>query len=132
LRQRALFSYLSFFILVWWIWASQVAYNLRFRQSDWLHRIYVFLQLGIFSALAAFTRNFDITAALMDGDDLGLTKQLLLQLGSDESDIEAMQFRDNRLPRLNARGVAMTMALSRLLLLVQYAVGKSLRGPGEL
>lgn len=52
-----------------------------------------------------------------------LRRQLLLSLGNDENDLEAIQFRDNRLPRLNARGVAMTMALSRLLLLIQYAVG---------
>lgn len=122
LTRRALLSYLSFFILVWWIWTSQVAYNLRFRQSDWLHRIYVFLQLAIFSALAAFTRNFDITAGLLDDDDLPATTQLLLQLGDDENNLQAFQFRDNRLPKLNARGIAMTMALSRLLLLVQYIV----------
>jgi hypothetical protein len=103
-----------------------VAYNLRFRQSDWLHRIYVFLQLGVFSALAAFTHDFDITAGFMqDGDQL-LQNQLLLALGNDENTLQAIQFRDNRLPRLNARGVAATMALSRLLLLVQYAVGESI------
>jgi len=121
LQQQALLSYLSFFILVWWIWASQVAYNLRFRQSDWLHRFYVFLQLVLFSALAAFTRDFDITAGFMGDDDQGLN-QLLSELGDDENTFKAIQFREDRLPRLNARGVAMTMALSRLLLLVQYAV----------
>jgi low temperature requirement protein LtrA len=125
LTKQALLSYLSFFILVWWIWASQVAYNLRFRQSDWLHRIFVFLQLGIFSALAAFTRKFDITAGLLPDDDQTLTDSLMLQLGDDQNNLEATQFRDDRLPRLNARGVAMTMALSRLLLLVQYAVGEN-------
>lgn len=46
---------------MWWIWASQVAYNIRFRQSDWLHRLFVFIQLLVFCALAAFTNGFDIT-----------------------------------------------------------------------
>jgi hypothetical protein len=122
LRRRALLSYLSFFILVLWIWVSQVVYNLRFRQDDWLHRIYVFLQLAVFSALAAFTRNFDITAGLLEDDDQGLTDRLLNDLGDDDSIVKAVRFRNNRLPRLNARGVAMTMAGSRLLLLLQYAV----------
>jgi len=85
----------------------------------------VFLQLVLFSALAAFTRDFDITAGFMGDDDQGLN-QLLSELGDDENTFKAIQFREDRLPRLNARGVAMTMALSRLLLLVQYAVGRSL------
>jgi hypothetical protein len=105
-----------------------VAYNLRFRQADWLHRIYVFLQLIIFSALAAFTRNFDITACLLpvNEDEIALRTQLLTQLGLTSDDLEAIQFREDRLPRLNARGVSMTMAISRLLLLVQYCIGEEL------
>jgi len=27
-------SFMAFFALVWWIWASQVAYNVRFRTKD--------------------------------------------------------------------------------------------------
>lgn len=54
-RQDAL-SYACFFVFVWWIWVTQVAYNLRFRQVDWLHRLWVFLQLIVFGALAAFTK----------------------------------------------------------------------------
>jgi hypothetical protein len=100
--------------------------NLRFRQSDWLHRIFVFFQLGIFSALAAFTRIFDITASLLQDEDQpeGLRADML-QLGNDENNLAATQFRDDRVLRLNVRGVAMTMALSPLLLLVQYAVGEN-------
>ena len=119
-------SYLCFFILVWWIWASQVCYNLRYRQADWLHRGWVFLQLIIFSSLAAFTRDFDITNGIATNKNESTADQLLLDLGvSNEAGLVAKKFRDNRLPRLNARGVSITMAFSRLLLLVQYAIGKS-------
>jgi hypothetical protein len=48
---------------------------------------------------------------------------LLAQLGNDQNGLAASQFRDNRLPLLNAKGLSMTMALSRLLLLLQYVVG---------
>jgi hypothetical protein len=125
LPQQAI-SFLSFFILVWWIWVAQVTYNLRFRQADWLHRISVFLQLIIFSALAAFTRDFDITACLWPDQDQtqALQNQLLIQAGLNEDDLRALDFREARLPKLNARGVSMTMALSRLLLLFQYCIGK--------
>jgi hypothetical protein len=117
-------SYLSFFLLVWWIWASQVAYNLRYRQADWLHRIWVFIQLFNFSALAAFTNQFDVTNGIADNADYTRARQLLLDHRFEASLLEAFQFRDSRLPWLNARGVSLTMALSRLLLLAQYAVGE--------
>jgi hypothetical protein len=119
-------SYLCFFILVWWIWASQVCYNLRYRQADWLHRGWVFLQLIVFSSLAAFTRDFDITNGIATDKNESATDQLLLDSGfSNQAGLVAKKFRDNRLPKLNARGVSMTMASSRLLLFVQYAIGKS-------
>jgi hypothetical protein len=120
-------SFVSFFVLVWWIWASQVAYNLRYRQADWIHRIWVFLQLIIFSILAAFTLDFDITNGISSPDaDAANTQQSLLDSGQDQSSINASNFRDSRLPKVNAKGLAMTMAASRLLLLVQYLVGKDI------
>jgi hypothetical protein len=122
---KALASYLSFFALVWWVWASQVAYNARFRQSDWLHRLFVFLQLMIFCALAAFTNNFDITEGVSnDSTEAKLLAQAQLSDFSTSSDIAVAQFRQQRLPTLNARGISITMAFSRLLLLIQYVLGE--------
>jgi low temperature requirement protein LtrA len=115
-------SYLCYFFLVWWIWASQTAYNLRYRQADWLHRIWVFLQLLVFSSLAAFTRNFDITNGISVDKDKAATDQLLLDFQDSPSDLSATKFRDTRLPRLNARGLSAAMALSRMLLLLQYVI----------
>lgn len=80
----------------------------------------------MFSALAAFTEDFDITNGLSRNPDPDkvLADQLFGQTGSDQSGLAAFNFRkDTRLPRLNARGVAMTMAISRLFLLVQYSLG---------
>jgi hypothetical protein len=111
---------------------SQVCYNLRYRQADWLHGGWVILQLIVFSSLAAFTRDFDITNGIATDGNGNAADQLLLDSGvSNQAGLVAKKFRDNRLPRLNAMGVSMTMALSRLLLLVQYAIGKSfsLYGP---
>jgi hypothetical protein len=119
-------SYLCFFILVWWIWASQVCYNLRYRQADWLHRCWIFLQLIVFSSLAAFTRDFDITNGIAADKTESAADKLLLDSGvRDQAGLVAKKFRNNRLPKLNSRGVSVTMAFSRLLLLVQYAIGKS-------
>ncbi|KAI5116749.1 hypothetical protein M0805_001607 [Coniferiporia weirii] len=123
LQGSSVASYLSFFAMVWWVWASQVAYNVRFRQSDWLHRIFVFLQLLIFCALAAFTNNFDVTNGILNNtQQQNLLTELQLADFSSQQDIAAANFRNNRLPTLNARGISLTMAFSRLVLLAQYAL----------
>lgn len=83
----------------------------------------------MFSALAAFTNNFDITVGLSAGDDpdQALADALFAQAGTDDKNsISATHFRDGRLPILNARGLSMVMGISRLLLLVQYAAGMPL------
>jgi hypothetical protein len=93
---------------------------MRFRQADWLHRIWVFAQLLIFSALATFTKDFDITSGLWEDPNETLTDQLLSQAGNQ---LVALDYRQDRLPRLNAKGLSTVMALSRLLLLLQYVIG---------
>ena len=119
-------SYLSFFALVWWTWASQVAYNVRFRQDDWIHRLFAFLLLLVYAGLAAFTNSFNITSglrtdreqqqadALMEGNSL-----------KGKADIAASNFRNDRLPTLNARGISLFMGFGRLVLLMQYSFGMS-------
>jgi hypothetical protein len=93
---------------------------MRFRQSDWCHRIWVFGQLIVFCLLAAFTKDFDITSGLFDNPDEVKTDQLLTAQGWD---LTSIKFRGNRLPRLNAKGVTVAMGVSRVLLLLQYGVG---------
>ena len=113
--------------MVWWVWASQVAYNVRFRQSDWVHRFFVFLQLFVFCALAAFTNNFNIFSGLRD-DTIDQGLDLKFQADeADEATINQVRRIKLRLPTLNARGVSIIMAFSRLVLLAQYANGKSIR-----
>ena len=122
LQTKDAMSYVCYFAFVWWIWVSQVAYNMRFRQADILHYIWVFLQLAIFSALAAFTKDFDITNGLVP--DLEQHDTEILIAGLDQSAAAAFKYRQDRLPLLNGRGVSLVMALSRFLLLVQYLIGK--------
>ncbi len=55
--------------------------------------------------------------------------QLQLASFSTNDDIAAAAYRNNRLPTLNARGLSIVMALSRLLLLVQYIIGEQLAVP---
>src|ERR1700761_6316375 len=101
---------------------------MRFRQGDWFHRGCAFLQLVIFSAMAAFTNNFDITNGIQDtsAEDALKANLTALTLNATSSDIQAQNIRDSRLPILNARGISLVMACSRLLMLVQYCIGSCL------
>lgn len=115
-------SYLFFFTLVWWIWASQVCYDVRFTKADWVHRLSVFLQFIIFCALAAFTKDFDIGYLLSPSAtaEQQVVEEIQSIGGFSEEQISAAQFREDRLPTLNARGISLVMMFSRVLLLVQY------------
>ncbi|TCD69115.1 hypothetical protein EIP91_008757 [Steccherinum ochraceum] len=118
---RSLASFLCIFFQVWWVWASHVAYNARFREYDWPHRVFLFFQLLVFCAFAAFTNNFDIENGIVDD---ATTQQKLAMLRADQgwsnSTIMAQAFTEDRAPVLNIRGLSMTMAFSRVLLLAQY------------
>ncbi|THU93340.1 hypothetical protein K435DRAFT_193570 [Dendrothele bispora CBS 962.96] len=125
LGASAIASYLSFFALVWWIWASQVAYNVRFRQGDWLHRLFIFLQVFVFSALAAFTKSFSVTNGIEDDTRANQQIANLQEAAFGQSQqpwINVQEFRESRIPTLNVRGISMTMGFSRLLLLAQYGI----------
>jgi hypothetical protein len=105
-----------------------VAYNIRFRQADWFHRWAAILQLAVFAALATFTSSFDITSGLSNADDPDQDRanQIQIELGAATPEgIQAQQYQQSRLPRLNFRGIAMTMAISRCILMLQYIIGKT-------
>ena len=75
--------------------------------------------------MAAFTGDFDITAGIKNGvDQNAVDFQLTPGFGDSVQDVGAELFRDARLPTLNARGLSITMALSRILLLFQYALSE--------
>jgi len=107
------------------VWASEVTFNVRFRQADALNRVAAILQLVIFGSLSAFTTDFDITAGIGDGlkPQEQLAGQIQVQLNlSTLQGVQSRQFATNRLPVLNFRGISMTMGLSRLLLMMQYII----------
>lgn len=116
-------SFVCIFILVWWIWASQVAYNARFKKFNWAHRIFLFFHLLIFCAIAAFTHSFDIGNGIADDSQTQRRSKLLAQQLPSNINTDWLADVADRVPRLNVRGISMTMVLSRVLLLVQYSYG---------
>jgi hypothetical protein len=107
------------------VWASEVAFNVRFRQGDVLGRLAIILQLAVFASLSAFTTDFDITAGILTGENKfereadDIKNRLNI---STIQNVKGHTFGKNR-PCLNSRGISMTMGLSRLLLMAQYLIG---------
>ncbi|TCD65639.1 hypothetical protein EIP91_002407 [Steccherinum ochraceum] len=117
---KSLASFICLFALVWWTWASQVTYNARFREYDWIHRVFLCFQLLIFCAFAAFTNGFDITAGIVN-DTVGETLKTLRKVeGWPQLTANAQASREAQIPISSVRGIAMTMAFSRALLFAQY------------
>ena len=59
-----------------------------------------------------------------DVQEQNILTQLKFQDAFSQQDIEVQNYRNNRIPTLNARGISMTIALSRVVLLAQYVIGK--------
>ncbi|KAG9088584.1 hypothetical protein FRC06_001957, partial [Ceratobasidium sp. 370] len=117
---KEIISYATFFSMVWWMWVSQVSYDIRFYSNDWFHRIFVFLQLCVFGALSAFTSNFDVTAYI--GADVNDPFVVILNQikGVSAAQQAANEVADDRYPQIAFIGIAFVIAISRALLCIQY------------
>ncbi|KZW03427.1 hypothetical protein EXIGLDRAFT_828360 [Exidia glandulosa HHB12029] len=99
-----LFSYATFFVLAWWLWAAQVNYDTKYYTNDWYHRCMLLFQLTIFGSLAAFTKDFDPFSDAVDPKKSPLT------------DFVRDQYR-----RKCMLGISGLFAATRLLLALSYA-----------
>ncbi|KAF8674595.1 Bacterial low temperature requirement A protein (LtrA) [Rhizoctonia solani] len=113
-------SYAVFFSMVWWMWISQVSYDIRFYSNDWFHRIFVFLQLCTFGALAAFTSKFDVTA-FVGSDDKDPVQKALDDFNRVSPNQQlANDLAEQRIPEVSFFGIALVIGISRVLLCIQY------------
>ena len=53
-----------------------------------------------------------------------ITSNMMLQDDLSQQDIELGEYRSDRILTLNFRGISMTIAFSRVVLLAQYVIGK--------
>ncbi|CAE7060715.1 unnamed protein product [Rhizoctonia solani] len=111
-------SYIAFFLVVWWLWASQTLYNVHFYTNDWLHLLLIFLQLIIFGLLAATTRGYDVTAYIMHSPGISTLKSNLTIADMVDPD----QYQADRLAEYSLRVIALTLAISRTLLWIQHGI----------
>ncbi|KAF8609066.1 hypothetical protein BDV93DRAFT_519088 [Ceratobasidium sp. AG-I] len=107
-------SYIVFFIIAWWLWASQVFYSVDFYTDDWFHLLIVFSQLIIFGALAATTRGFDVSNYILQSPGSEKLESF------DIATITPERFSAERVTKLSLGVITIAVATSRLLLLVQH------------
>ncbi|KAG8693075.1 hypothetical protein FRC08_009334 [Ceratobasidium sp. 394] len=107
-------TYIVFFTIAWWIWTSQVFYSIDFYTDDWFHLLVIFLQLVIFGALAAITRGIDVSTYILHSPGSTTLES------SDVETITPERYSAERLTKLSFRAIAIVIAFSRLLLLVQH------------
>ncbi|KAG8929898.1 hypothetical protein FRC02_004906 [Tulasnella sp. 418] len=106
-------SYGVFFGMMWQLWASQARYDIKFYTNDWWHRIFFILQICTYGGLAAFTSDFDVFWGLRSNQRIfvGNVKELT-------AEVIAKNLYKKR--HLSFMGIALVMAISRCLLLLQY------------
>ena len=85
-------------------------------------RISAVLQLVVFCSLAAFTGSFSITMGIQRNNNPVQQYQFPMNDGFNQANVANTNVRNKRLLNMDSRGISMTMSLSRLLLLMQYAV----------
>ncbi|KZV79493.1 hypothetical protein EXIGLDRAFT_846478 [Exidia glandulosa HHB12029] len=100
---HTLLSYAVFFLLSWWLWASQVSYDTKFYSNDWYHRIQLLLQLTIFGTLSAFTMDFDP-----------------FRQYNERNSVDAQDYTDNLYVRKTNLAISGLFAAARLLLIISY------------
>ncbi|KAF8751916.1 Bacterial low temperature requirement A protein (LtrA) [Rhizoctonia solani] len=102
-------SYTAFFLVVWWLWASQTLYSIHFYTNDWFHLLSLFLQLVIFGLLAATTRaGYDVTAYILKSPGADrLDPQTVNQMFDPD------RYQKDRIASYSMRVIAFALAASR-------------------
>ncbi|QRV79657.1 transmembrane protein [Ceratobasidium sp. AG-Ba] len=128
-------SYVAFFTTAWWLWVSQVFYNVEFYTDDWRVSL---VPLGVHLPPAAPVRgtgcNYTRYSTLCElastltipAVDFDITSYILRSPGSDSLetyDIETItpeRYAAERLTKISVRVIMIAIAISRVMLLIQH------------
>ncbi|KAH7338473.1 hypothetical protein B0J17DRAFT_662609 [Rhizoctonia solani] len=108
-------SYIAFFLVVWWLWASQTLYSVQFYTNDWVHLLFIFIQLIIFGLLAATTRGYDVTAYILHSPGVSTLDPKMI-----DDIVDPERYKADRVADYSLRVIAVSLAISRTLLWVQH------------
>ncbi|KAG8723985.1 hypothetical protein FRC09_000882 [Ceratobasidium sp. 395] len=109
-------SYITFFVIMWWIWTSQVFYAIDFYTDDWLHLVFIFCQLIIFGLLATVTRGLDVSTYILHSPGSTTWESY------DPDHITPDLYAARRLTKKSFEFIAIVIAASRALLLLQHVI----------
>jgi hypothetical protein len=65
----AIITFISYFTIIQWIWATQTFYDIRFQAEDVVHRVYKAAQICLFVYIGAASRRWDLSK-LRDPDTI--------------------------------------------------------------
>ncbi|CAE6459156.1 unnamed protein product [Rhizoctonia solani] len=88
---------------------SYAVFFSMFYSNDWFHRIFVFLQLCVFGALAAFTSKFDVTAFVGSDDSDPAQRALDTFNGVSLDQQKANNLAAQRIPEISFFGIALVI-----------------------
>ncbi|CAE6349136.1 unnamed protein product [Rhizoctonia solani] len=108
-------SYTTFFLAVWWLWASQTLYSVHFYTNDWVHLLSIFIQLIIFGLLAATTGGYSVTAYILKSP--GVEK---IDPEKIDEIFDPAQYQEGRIASYSLDVIAFSLALSRAVLWFQH------------
>ncbi|KAH8930755.1 hypothetical protein BT69DRAFT_1345062, partial [Atractiella rhizophila] len=109
-------SYTGFFVVIWWVWTSQILYDVRYQTSDIFHRLVKVAQLLIFSTFAAYSGYLELSYGIAaNGADLdGLSHD-------EELSRKIQDAAEGSQKKKSLQAFALTYIVSRGLLSIQYA-----------
>ncbi|KAF8754514.1 Bacterial low temperature requirement A protein (LtrA) [Rhizoctonia solani] len=108
-------SYATFFLLVWWLWASQTLYSIHFYTNDWVHLLSTLVQLIIFGLLAATTRGYSFIAYILESPGMDT-----LDPKTMEEMVDPVRYQEDRITYYSLKVIACSVAASRTILWLQH------------
>ncbi|QRW20603.1 low temperature requirement protein LtrA [Rhizoctonia solani] len=108
-------SYATFFLLVWWLWASQTLYSIHFYTNDWVHLLSTLVQLIIFGLLAATTRGYSFIAYILESPGMDT-----LDPKTMEEMVDPVRYQEDRITYYSLKVIACSVATSRTILWLQH------------
>ncbi|QRV94297.1 transmembrane protein [Ceratobasidium sp. AG-Ba] len=107
-------SYTAFFTTAWWLWVSQVFYNVEFYTNDWFHVAFTFIQLFLFGALAATTQGFNITDYILQSPGADNLETYDIKMITPE------RYGAEILTKISTQVIMLAISVSRVMLLIQH------------
>ncbi|KAH8926265.1 hypothetical protein BT69DRAFT_1331458 [Atractiella rhizophila] len=114
---KSLVSYSGYFLVIWWIWNSQILYDIKYQTSDILCRIIKIYQLVLFATLGSYTENVDLTFPLSSD----VTPQEIEASGWETLQEAQVEVDAKDADTKNAlQALAIVYIISRVVLVLQY------------